>query len=60
MRKLVIAVVLAGGLGCFPLEDILIDDGTTRVDTLVIDRPVPQPPDTLYCVWKHHHLECRK
>jgi hypothetical protein len=56
MRRYIalVGVLLLAG-GCF-LEDVLIDDATTRTDTVV----VREPGDSIvkYCVLKDHHWKC--
>ncbi len=51
---LIVAVIATGCVDT--LADALTGDNGPpgRVDTLV----VVQPPDTIYCHWKHGHREC--
>jgi hypothetical protein len=65
-RFLALAVLVAVGLACFPLEDILINDGpardtviVVRVDTVIDTLTVPPDTviDTLFCD-KHHPTHC--
>jgi hypothetical protein len=55
MRNLILTGLLLVGGGCFPLESILIDDGSATTDTVVVH-------DTTIVICRHHdpRPECRR
>lgn len=64
MKKALLLILVAILVSnCFPLEDILINDGDNKVDTVIvtdtiINRDTVIVVDTVFCYKRDHHFKC--